>query len=62
MATHHSVSGSHKGHQESAATRARISASLKGKHHPHRGHAMSAETRAKIGAKLRGRHHPHRGS
>jgi hypothetical protein len=59
-ATHH---GTHR--TVSAATRAKISHSLTGKHHPHRGHAMSAATRAKIAAALRarlkGRPHPHKG-
>lgn len=56
-----------RGHPMSAATRAKISAALKGRHHAghpgthHRGHPMSAATRAKISAALRGKHHPHRG-
>lgn len=50
-----------KGHKLSAATKAKISAKLKGKKHPghkgtHKGHPMSAATRAKISAALKGRH------
>jgi hypothetical protein len=49
-----------------AATRAKISAALKGKHHAHHGqvvhhvagsHKLSAATKAKIAAALKGRHH-----
>lgn len=42
-----------KGHPISAATRAKISAALKGRHP--KGHPVSAATRAKISAKLKGR-------
>lgn len=59
---HHSAGG-HR--HETAATRAKISHTLAGKHHPHRGHAMSAAARHKIAqavsAKLKGRPHPHKG-
>ena len=56
MAIHHSINGSRKGHPESASTREKISAKLKGKAHPHKGHAQSAATRAKISGKLKGHH------
>ncbi|MFB9925998.1 NUMOD3 domain-containing DNA-binding protein [Amycolatopsis halotolerans] len=50
---------------QTAATRAKISHTLAGKHHPHRGHTLSAEARRKIAAavsaRLKGRPHPHRG-
>jgi hypothetical protein len=67
VAVHHRVAGVHSTgpRKVSAATRAKISQSLRGKHHPHRGHAMSAATRAKISAatskRLKGRPHPHKG-
>ncbi len=48
--------GHRRGYHLSAATRAKISAALRGKHHPHKGHPMSAATRAKISAALKG--HP----
>lgn len=38
----------HKGHAESADTRAKISKAEKGKKHPHRGHPMTTATRAKL--------------
>lgn len=53
----------HKGHPMSAATRAKISAALKGRKHArrkgghHKGHPVSAATRAKLSAALRGKHH-----
>jgi hypothetical protein len=56
LALHHSINGSRKGHPESTATRAKISAKLKGKAHPHKGHAQSAAARAKISAKIKGSH------
>ncbi len=49
----------HKGHAMSSATRAKISAALKGK--SHKGHALSASARAKISAALKGKKHPHKG-
>lgn len=45
----------------SAATRARISAALRGKKHPHRGVRPSAATRARESAAHKGKRHPHRG-
>lgn len=51
---------------ETAAARSKISARLKGRHHPghkgshHKGHKLSATTRSKIAARLRGHKHPHR--
>jgi hypothetical protein len=50
-----------RGHAVSAATRAKISAALRGKKHPHKGHAITAQTRAKIAAAERGKRHPHKG-
>lgn len=50
-----------RGHPMTAATRAKISAALKGKKHPHKGHAVSAQTKAKISAALTGKPHPHAG-
>lgn len=50
-----------RGHPMTAATRAKISAALRGKHHPHKGHAISSATRAKISAALKGKPHPHKG-
>jgi hypothetical protein len=50
----------HRGHTVSAATRAKISAALKGK--PHKGHAISAATRAKISAALKKRYAALRGN
>jgi hypothetical protein len=50
-----------RGHAVSAATRAKISAALRGKKHPHKGHAITAQTRAKIAAAERGKKHPHKG-
>jgi hypothetical protein len=51
--------------RQTDATRAKISRTLTGKHHPHRGHAMSTAARHKIAvavsARLKGRPHPHRG-
>jgi hypothetical protein len=63
-AVHRTVAGHGKRHL-SPETRAKISAAMRGKHHPHRGHAMSAATRAKISQalhnRLKGRPHPHKG-
>ena len=42
-----------KGYHLSAATRAKISAALKGRHHSHKGHPLSAATKAKISASLK---------
>lgn len=54
-----------KGHPMSAATKAKIAAALKGKHHGgakkgshHKGHPLSATARAKISAALKGKHRP----
>ena len=41
----------------SAATRAKISATLRGRRHPHKGHPLSLATRAKISAALKAKPH-----
>lgn len=50
-----------RGGHESAATRAKISAALRGRHHPHRGRRWTPAQRAALSARLRGRRHPHKG-
>lgn len=44
-------------HKLSAATRAKISAALRGRPHPHKGHPLSLATRAKISAALKAKPH-----
>jgi hypothetical protein len=50
-----------RGHPMTAATRAKVSAALRGKSHPHKGHAVSTAAKAKISAALKGKPHPHKG-
>lgn len=52
---------SRRGKHLSAATKKKISRSLKGKRHPHKGHKQSKATRAKISKALKGKKHPHKG-
>lgn len=51
-----------RGYHLSAATRAKISAALKGKHHPHKGGAQSAATKARISASLKKYYSAHPGA